>query len=109
MGTPKTTKTLVTKFNTDVSQMNDAQIDAFKAFYKAMFAESGLELSFELLINDEAEQALDLYQRIQQEFKLPGQTPSSSTAQTSTKKASDPFGKLSKLFEEFGKLMEDEG
>ncbi len=110
MSTPKTTKTLVTKFNTDVSQMGDAQIEALKAFYTATYKEAGVEPSYEVLLNDEAEQALDLYQRIQQEFKLPGQAaPSSPTTQTSMKKAGDPFEKLGRLFEKFSKLIEDEG
>lgn len=109
------TKTLITKLPMDVSLLSDVQIEAIKALYQVSFAPTFPDVNFELLIDDEEERSLDLYQHIQKEFKVAELTTPlptlPTTAQKPTtqtqKKPSNPFAGLSKLFGELGELLED--
>jgi hypothetical protein len=73
MNRNRTRKTLVTKIASDVTGWNDEMIEAMKVMMCALYAQANVELSFEVLIEDNedrAEQALDLYQCYVKEFKV---------------------------------------
>ncbi len=111
----KVTKTLITKLPMDVSQCNDAQIEAIKTLYQISFEPTFPDVNFELLIDDEAERSLDLYQQIQKEFRVAELTTPPPTAPTTTqkptkptqKKSGNPFAELGRLLEGLGELLED--
>ena len=62
-------KTLITKFTTDVTYANDAQIEAFKAFWRATFAPAGIAPDFEVLTEHEEDTVEHMLHLVRSEFQ----------------------------------------
>ncbi len=61
-------KTLITKLATNVTDFSPAQIEAYKAFMLASFADT-FKISFEVLHEDEEARATALLDQVRAEFK----------------------------------------
>jgi hypothetical protein len=62
-------KILITKLRNDVTQLNDAQIGAYKAFMKASFEPAGIDVSFEIEEQNEENWWQHMLQHVHDEFK----------------------------------------
>lgn len=67
-------KTLITKLATNVTDFTDAQLQAYKAFILASFADT-FNISFEVLHENEADQAASLLDQVRAEFKAHDEEP----------------------------------